>query len=85
MDELQILKNETRGIKRSIDQLLNIQGEMFTMVTNLKRSMEGKNFDLGKCCHTVSCICWYILRNTDNTPTPLNNYSVQLLYIKYTF
>ena len=47
MDELQILKNETRGIKRSIDQLLNVQGEMFTMVKNLKRSMEGKTVILG--------------------------------------
>ena len=72
MDELQIVKTEIRGVKRSIGQMLNVQGEMFTMLKNLKRAMEGKHFDLGKCCHTVSSICWYMLRNTDNPPTPLN-------------
>ena len=49
------LKAEVHGLKRSISQMTEQQGELFHLVKSLKKSSEASHFDMGKCCHTV-CI-----------------------------
>ncbi len=53
MNEMKSLKAEVHGVKRSISQLTEQQGELFHLVKSLKKTSEASHFDMGKCCHTV--------------------------------
>ena len=56
MNEIQSLKNEVLSLKRTVSEVTKHPDELIRLVKSLKKSNDAKNFDMGKCCHTVCVI-----------------------------
>lgn len=61
MSELKSLKSEVGSLKRDLNIMAEKQLELIKLVKAIKRGCESSQFDMGKCCHTVSSQIIHIL------------------------
>ena len=52
--EIKTLQSEMASLKRGFKTISDQQSELLQLMKSMKKGAEASQFDLAKCCHTVS-------------------------------
>ena len=52
--EIKTLQSEMASLKRGFKTIADQQSELLQLMKSMKKGAEASQFDLAKCCHTVS-------------------------------
>ena len=62
-DRIREIERTINEMKRQIERIEKTENEILGVVKKIKKAISSENFEMGKCCHTVSTLLYKYRKN----------------------